>query len=175
MEDLLKSTKAVAPTVPDPGLQTALTGAARNTQVCLTDLKHCFATAEPILRRDPNALPPPAPTGLLQSSPRVLIGAGNSSNVFGGSIPEVDEELENDNVDTERGAEKSHLAITNLKEKSEGKRGSALAATQLELEEQGKAADSAMIRLTAENRIRELTHELQTGSSRLLPGETVSV
>lgn len=45
-----------APTVSDAGIQVALTNAARNTETCLVDLRHCAATAGPVLQSPPPTL-----------------------------------------------------------------------------------------------------------------------
>ncbi|CAH8606511.1 unnamed protein product [Dicrocoelium dendriticum] len=49
LEELLKITDALMPTIPDSGLQTAFCGAARNTRACLTDLRTCYADSESVL------------------------------------------------------------------------------------------------------------------------------
>ncbi|TNN09176.1 Talin-2 isoform 2, partial [Schistosoma japonicum] len=57
LEDLLRSADAVAPTIEDSGVQSALTGVTRNTQACLTDLRLCFANSESVLGSEPPELP----------------------------------------------------------------------------------------------------------------------
>ncbi|CAL8095916.1 unnamed protein product [Calicophoron daubneyi] len=56
LEDLLRSTDAVVPTLSDTGIQNALTGAARNTQACLTDLRLCYTNSEQLLSTEPPKL-----------------------------------------------------------------------------------------------------------------------
>ncbi|CAH8487481.1 unnamed protein product [Schistosoma turkestanicum] len=56
LEDLLRSADAVAPTIQDSGIQSALTGVTRNTQACLTDLRLCFANSETVLGNEPPEL-----------------------------------------------------------------------------------------------------------------------
>ncbi|VDO65250.1 unnamed protein product [Schistosoma curassoni] len=56
LEDLLRSADAVAPTIQDSGVQSALTDVTRNTQACLTDLRLCFANSESVLGNEPPEL-----------------------------------------------------------------------------------------------------------------------
>ncbi|XP_018650130.1 LOW QUALITY PROTEIN: putative talin [Schistosoma mansoni] len=53
LEDLLRSADAVAPTIEDSGVQSALTDVTRNTHACLTDLRLCFANSETVLGNEP--------------------------------------------------------------------------------------------------------------------------
>uniref|UniRef100_A0A5K3EGD4 FERM domain-containing protein n=1 Tax=Mesocestoides corti TaxID=53468 RepID=A0A5K3EGD4_MESCO len=57
LKDFLASVDVLAPTVPDAGIQVALTTAARNTQACLADLRQCCTTADPVLHKPPSPLP----------------------------------------------------------------------------------------------------------------------
>ncbi len=57
LKDLLGSVDVLAPTVPDAGIQIALTNAAKYTQACLADLRQCCATAGPVLQAPPPPLP----------------------------------------------------------------------------------------------------------------------
>ncbi|CAH8519709.1 unnamed protein product [Schistosoma rodhaini] len=56
LEDLLRSADAVAPTIEDSGVQSALTDVTRNTHACLTDLRLCFANSETVLGNEPPEL-----------------------------------------------------------------------------------------------------------------------
>ncbi|VDL88608.1 unnamed protein product [Schistocephalus solidus] len=57
LKDFISSVDILAPTVPDTGIQAALTSAARNTHICLTDLRQCCTVAEPVLQNPPPSLP----------------------------------------------------------------------------------------------------------------------
>ncbi|BHF59798.1 Talin-1 [Sparganum proliferum] len=57
LKDFISSVDILAPTVPDTGIQAALTSAARNTHICLTDLRQCCSAAEPVLKNPPPPLP----------------------------------------------------------------------------------------------------------------------
>lgn len=57
LKDFLTSVDGLAPTVPDSGIQAALTSAFKSTQSCLTDLRQCCISAESILKDAPLALP----------------------------------------------------------------------------------------------------------------------
>ncbi|VDP83689.1 unnamed protein product [Echinostoma caproni] len=56
LEDLLRQADAVVPTIPDAGIQSAFSGAARNTQACLTDLRLCYTNSEQVLNTEPPKL-----------------------------------------------------------------------------------------------------------------------
>ncbi|KER27976.1 hypothetical protein T265_05098 [Opisthorchis viverrini] len=58
LEELLRITDAVVPTIPDPGIQNAFSGAARNTQACLTDLRLCYGNSEQLLGSEPPEFEP---------------------------------------------------------------------------------------------------------------------
>ncbi|TGZ47820.1 hypothetical protein CRM22_011014 [Opisthorchis felineus] len=58
LEEMLRITDAVVPTIPDPGIQNAFSGAARNTQACLTDLRLCYGNSEQLLGSEPPEFQP---------------------------------------------------------------------------------------------------------------------
>ncbi|KAF7258574.1 hypothetical protein EG68_06570 [Paragonimus skrjabini miyazakii] len=66
LEEMLRITDAVVPTIPDAGIQTAFSGAARNTQACLTDLRQCYHTSEMVLSSEPPKFDPDTPRQSLQ-------------------------------------------------------------------------------------------------------------
>ncbi|KAF6776525.1 hypothetical protein AHF37_04495 [Paragonimus kellicotti] len=66
LEEMLRITDAVVPTIPDAGIQTAFSGAARNTQACLTDLRQCYHTSEIVLSSEPPKFDPDTPRQSLQ-------------------------------------------------------------------------------------------------------------
>nr|VZI31552.1 unnamed protein product [Spirometra erinaceieuropaei] len=77
LKDFISSVDILAPTVPDTGIQAALTSAARNTHICLTDLRQCCTAAEPVLKNPP----PPLPTFDAETAKALRRGSKTTASV----------------------------------------------------------------------------------------------